>query len=259
MGNNFYTKYVDGTTKFNVAGLDPPFGELDKAIGYHQNLIIHTDGIVEYDILTGKLSWSSIIRIFFNASDGTSVSNTIASGSVTLSDGQIAYIDINEIDATVITVTAATVSLAAASNFIQVARLVLGYRNTNSNQYFPIHLPLFDGTLRAAIQTTDSTVTTLANLTLSEGKSYHVEARVIAREGDIVNTSAYIRRALVSRATGGSAVLQGTDVDVWTLESSSAAAWDIELDVNSNDVRLRVTGDASTTIEWKCIIRLIEV
>lgn len=259
MGNNYYTKWIDGTTSFKVADMDPPLGELDKAIGYRHNPIVHTDGLVEYDILTGKLSWNSTIRIYFNRADGDICSNTIAAGSITLSDNQFAYADLNEIDGTVITVTNASITLDAPSNTITVARVVLGYRNTATNQYFPVMLPLFNGTQTASIQTIDATVTTLASLTLTEGKSYQVEARVVAREGDIVGVATYIRRALVYRATGGSAVLQGAAVDVWTLEVSSASAWDVTIDVAVNDVRLRITGQASTTIEWKGSLKLIEV
>ena len=240
MGNNFYTKYINGTTRFKLAHMDAPFAELDKMIGYHQNPIIHTDGLVEYDILTGKLSWSSTIRIFFNASDGTSVSNTIAAGNVTLSDGQIAYVDLNETDATVITVTGASVSLASASNFIQVGRMVLGYRNTASNQYFPVHLNLFDGTQTGEVQTTTATATTLMNLTLTEGKAYQIEARVVGREGDITEVGTYIRRAFVYRQTAGGATQQGSTVDVYTEESASAIGWDVDIDVEAEDLDLDV-------------------
>ena len=257
MGNNFYIKYIDGTTKFNVAGLDPPLAALDLMIGYLHNKIIHTDGLVEYNPQSGVLSWSSTIRIYFNNSDGDSVSNTIAAGSVTLTDSQFAYCELNETDATVITVSAASVTLASASNFITDVRLVLGYRNASSDNYFPVALPLYAGEYVA--QTTDATVTTLASKTLTEGKAYHVEARVVAREGDVINVATYIRRALVYRATGGAAVLQGADVDVWTLENSSASAWDCILDVDTNDVRLRITGDSSENVEWRATFKVIEI
>lgn len=257
MGNNLYTKWVDGTTTFSVASMDTPLGELDKAIGYRHNPIFHTDGVVEYDILTGKLSWSSTIRIYFTTAAGDIVSNTIAAGSVTLTDNQFAYADLNETDTTVISVTAASITLAASSNTIAVARVVLGYRNTASDQYFPVMLPLFDGTLHGAIQTTDATVTTLASLTLSEGKAYQVEARVTAREGDITWVNTYIRRALVYRQTAGSASQQGSTIDVYTEEGN--AAWNVTIDTNSNDVRLRITGEAATTIEWRGVMRLVQV
>lgn len=263
MGNNFYTKWIEGTTKFNLATMDPLFAEFDKVIGYHHNVIIHTDGMVEFDILTGKLSWTSTIRIYFNAANGNSVSNTIAAGSITLADNEFAYVTLNDTDTTVLTVSNTAITLAGASNFIAAGLLVLGYRNTASDQYFSVHLKLFNGTQTGAVQTTDATVTTLMSLTLTETKAYLVELKVVAKEwstaSEFHDVASYMRRALVYRATAGSAVQQGSTVDVWTLEGSSAIAWDVDIDVSGNDVRARVTGDAGDTIEWKGEMRIIEV
>jgi hypothetical protein len=258
MGNNFYTKWVDGTTVYSVASMDPPLASLDQVIGYHHNPIIHTDGLIEYDQLTGKLSWTDTIRLYFNAADGTAVSNTISASSVTLSDNQFAYCTLNDTDTTVITVSGASVTLASASNFIAAGIVVLGYRNTASDNYFPVALPLFDGTITSEVQTTDATATTLASKTLTEGKAYFVEGKVVGREGDITETGLYVLRALVSRQTAGGAALE-SEVEERVIESSSAVGWDVSIDVDTNDVRLRVTGVASTTVNWKGKLSIIEV
>lgn len=140
MGANFHTALTSAaawiTTDINL-----PFSDLDKAITYLKNVIIHCDGIITYDKSTGVLAWSSTLRILFNRADGYAIQNTIAAGNVTLTDGQFAYVDLNETDATVLTVSAATVTTGAASNFKTFNRLVLAYRNTASDFCFYVKLP----------------------------------------------------------------------------------------------------------------------
>jgi hypothetical protein len=257
MANNFYTKWVDGTTVFSLASMDIPLADIDKIIGYHHNPIVHADGDVLYDVETGILSWSGTIWIYFNNSTGKKVSNKILTSNVTLTDNQFAYCDLNETDDSSITMSAASITLNAASNTIANNRLVLGYRNTTSDDYFPVHLHLHYGQFQ--VQTTNATETTLASKYITADKAYQIEARVIAREGTVTEVATYIRRALIYRETGFGATIQGSVVDVWTLESSSATGWDCTLDVDSDYVRIRVTGVSGKTIEWKGEIKFIEI
>ncbi len=233
--------------------MGPVPASLDQAITYLKNVIIHCDGVITYNPLTGVLSWSSTLRILFNRSDGKAIQNTVAAGSVTLSDNQFAYVDLNETDGTALTVSAVTVTTDAASNFIAYNRLVLGYRNTASDLYFPAYLR---ADRKATVQTTDATVTTVDSLTLAEGKAYLIQAEVVAKQAD-TNRGSYIRRACVYRASGGSATLQGAVQDGLTVESD--ANWDCTIDVNGNDARVRVTGVAATTINWACSLKILEI
>ena len=108
----------------------------------------------------------------------------------------------------------------------------------------------------ATTQTTDDTPTTLWSKTLDEGKAYLVEAKIVGKNGDSAR-NAYIRRALVYRPSGGSATMEGSVQDELTIESD--VDWDATIDVDGNDVRVRVTGKASTTIDWACDVSWVEV
>jgi hypothetical protein len=139
VATNNYTE-ITTAYRFRASELNVPLGELDKAITYAKNVIVHCDGSVTYNSGTGQLAWSGTLRILFNREDGKAIENTVATGNVTLSDNQFAYVDLNETDATALTVYAASVTTDAASNFLAVGRLVLGYRNTASDEYFPVAL-----------------------------------------------------------------------------------------------------------------------
>jgi len=252
MGTNFHTAF-SGTSSWKPDHINPSFASLDQAISYMKNIIIHCDGIVVYNPLTGILSWSSTLRILFVRSDGQAIQNMVAAGSVTLSDNEFAYVDLNETNDTVLTVSKAAVTTGAASNFKAYNRLVLGYRNTASDLYFPAYL---HADRKATVQTTDATVTTVDSFTLAEGKTYLVEATVVAKEGD-TNRATYVRRACVYRPAAGSATLEGSVQDSLTIESE--AAWDCTIDVSGNDARVRVTGEAATTINWACKMIILEI
>ncbi len=107
----------------------------------------------------------------------------------------------------------------------------------------------------ARVQTTDATVTSLWAHTLPDTMSYLVEAHVLGKESDGSNRNAYVVRALVYRS-GGAAVMQGAVEATYSEESD--ASWGIAtLDVNTNDVRLRVQGVAATTINWEAKIKIV--
>jgi hypothetical protein len=61
-------------------------------------------------------------------------------GSIVLADNEFAYVDLNETNNTALTAAKAAVTTGAASNFKSYNRLVLGYRNTLSDNFYPVHL-----------------------------------------------------------------------------------------------------------------------
>jgi len=142
MGDNFYTPYQNTApkTNFTVAALNAPFAELDKALTYQKNVIIHTDGDITWS--AGTLTWAGTIRILFNTAAGLAVQNTIAAGSIALPDNEFCYVDLSETNDTALTMQKAAVTTAAASNFIAVARVVMGYRNTTNDEFYPVWLPV---------------------------------------------------------------------------------------------------------------------
>ena len=138
MGANFHTAYADGTTIFAASLMEAPLSDLDRAISYTKNVIVHSDGVINYSSASGQLTWSGTLRILFIRADGQLIQNTVAAGGVTLSDNQMAYVDLSETNDTAVTVYAASLTTAAASTTKAYNRLVLGYRNTASDAFYPV-------------------------------------------------------------------------------------------------------------------------
>ena len=142
MGANFHTAYADGTTIFAASSMEAPLSDLDRAISYAKNVIVHSDGVIHYSSASGQLSWSGTLRILFIRAEGQLIQNTVAAGGVTLSDNQMAYVDLSETNDTAVTVYAASLTTAAASTTKAYNRLVLGYRNTASDAFYPVGVKL---------------------------------------------------------------------------------------------------------------------
>ena len=142
MGANFHTAYADGTTIFAASSMEAPLSDLDRAISYTKNVIVHCDGVINYSSTSGQLTWSGTLRILFVRVDGQLIQNTVAAGGVTLSDNQMAYVDLSETNDAAVTVYAASLTTAAASTTKAYNRLVLGYRNTASDAFYPVNLRL---------------------------------------------------------------------------------------------------------------------
>ena len=138
MGVNFHTAYADGTTIFAASSMEAPLSDLDRAISYTKNVIVHCDGVINYSSASGQLTWSGTLRILFVRADGQLIQNTVAAGGVTLSDNQMAYVDLSETNDTAVTVYAASLTTATASTTKAYNRLVLGYRNTASDAFYPV-------------------------------------------------------------------------------------------------------------------------
>ena len=104
------------------------------------------------------------------------------------------------------------------------------------------------------IQTLDATPTILFKRTIEDKSAYWIEGYILAQKSDATDRAAYLRRVLVFR-NGGAATIQGAVSAVETIESD--VTWDATFDVLGNDVRLKVTGKAGTTINWNAVILYI--
>ncbi len=142
MGSNFHTPFTTAT-RWLVGDVNPLASDLDRGITYLKNLIIHCDGSLSWTKASGTLTWSDVLRIHFNRTDGKAIQNTVVAGNIVLADNEFAYIDLNETNDAVVTVQKAAITTAAASNFIIYNRIVLGYRNTVSDEFYPVYLKLF--------------------------------------------------------------------------------------------------------------------
>ncbi|WP_425057972.1 hypothetical protein SCACP_25600 [Sporomusa carbonis] len=142
MGANFHTAYADGTTIFAASSMEAPLSDLDRAISYMKNVIVHSDVVINYSSASGQLTWSGTLRILFVRADGQLIQNTVAAGGITLSDNKMAYVDLSETNDATVTVYAASLTTAAASTTKAYNRLVLGYRNAASDAFYPVGLRL---------------------------------------------------------------------------------------------------------------------
>ena len=138
MGANFHTAYADGTTIFAAASMEAPLSELDRAISYTKNVIVHSDGDIRYLPDSGELTWSGALRILFIRADGQLIQNTVAAGGVTFTGNQMAYVDLSEINDAAVTVNVAGLTTAAASATKPYNRLVLGYLSSASDAFYPV-------------------------------------------------------------------------------------------------------------------------
>jgi hypothetical protein len=106
----------------------------------------------------------------------------------------------------------------------------------------------------ATVQTTDATVTTCGTYTVPTNSACQVEARVIGRTaGAVVGTFRNILNA--QRAAGGAGAVGAEGVIL--VERDGGVLWTVALDVSGNDVRVRVTGAAATTIEWCAFLDVV--
>lgn len=105
----------------------------------------------------------------------------------------------------------------------------------------------------AFARTTDATVTTLYSLTLPANSAACFEVILLARD-IATDASAFFRIGYGAYRAGGGATETGT-VDVTSKTAALAAA--ATADISGNDMRIRITGIAATTIDWQAQIRHI--
>ena len=113
-----------------------------------------------------------------------------------------------------------------------------------------------DGIIKT-VSTTDATVTSLAVIPVPDNTVLLLRATIIARRTNAADRAGYVRRAVVFREAAGAATLQGA-VDT-PLTRESHGPWDATIDVNGNNVRIRVTGAVGHNVNWKTMYWLTKV
>jgi hypothetical protein len=166
--NVFITPYQDGVTTWSASDLNAPLLALDKVAGVQQNAIVSSDGAITYASSTGTLTWASSIRIVFNNSAGNAVENTVAASNIVLADNEFAYVDLNETDGTVVLMGSAAITTDTTSNFSSTYRIVMGYRNTTSDDFYPVALKEAFGQGGTASSTTVDITNFDGNLSASD-------------------------------------------------------------------------------------------
>jgi len=109
------------------------------------------------------------------------------------------------------------------------------------------------------VQTTDDTETSLAVIPLTDDTVYNINATIVARRSDVGGESraSWKLMSCAYRAATGAATLQGSTKQ--DFKTSQTAGLVVDIDVATNDARVRVTGKASEDWEWKAYIELTSI
>jgi len=104
------------------------------------------------------------------------------------------------------------------------------------------------GRVKARLVTTDGNAATLATIAIPTNESMFITAMVCARK-DGSNANAYELKVLAENSSGTASVRiisKLTDEDV--------AAYDATIDTDgAGNIRIRVTGETATNVEWYCV------
>jgi hypothetical protein len=112
--------------------------------------------------------------------------------------------------------------------------------------------------MTANVKTADDTQTTLMDIVLTAASAIVVEFTIVGNQSGGSNRASYKRRATVYRDGSATAALQGSVETIGT-DVESDANWNVAVDVDSNSVRVRVTGVAATNINWGAVAQWVGV
>ena len=124
----------------------------------------------------------------------------------------------------------------------------LNFEFTNNGRFsvFSVNGEAARGT--ASTTTADGTVTTLATLDTDSDTAIHVTATVVGHEtADSNETASYVIHGTFQNDGG---VLTQIGATTSSHAAEVTAAWGAGFDVNSTNIRVRVTGAAATNIQW---------
>lgn len=107
------------------------------------------------------------------------------------------------------------------------------------------------------VQTDDDTQTTIDSITLEDENVYHIEAYIIAVLSNGTQRASYHIAATVYRTGAGNATIQGSVTELHVEESNGSLG--ATFTVDTNDVRVSVTGIAAETWEWGCTIKYMNM
>lgn len=256
MGANFHTAYADGTTIFAASAMEPPLSDLDRAISYMKNVIVHCDGVINYSSSSGQLTWNSTLRILFVRADGQLIQNTVAAGGITLTDNQMAYVDLSETNDAAVAVYAATLSTAAASTTKAFNRLVLAYRNAASNDLYLValrlsmaqigHAATADAVPWSGVADKPSAIASVAGLVLTgnAGKVVKVNSEADGLElGDVAGSSGGGLSFNTIAVSGQSSIVAESIDDTLTLAAGQNVS--IATDADTDTITISAAGSGS--------------
>jgi len=105
-----------------------------------------------------------------------------------------------------------------------------------------------------SLQTTDATPTVIWTLpNILEETTVWVDVKICAQETSDAERAGYQVSGLFYRASGGALLQQGATVSKFTIESD--ANYDVEFNLNSPNLELKVTGAAGDTTNWVAVVQ----
>jgi hypothetical protein len=112
-------------------------------------------------------------------------------------------------------------------------------------------------TRQGTVQTTDATANVVcASWTPNASTTIIVTAYVAARKSDTTTGAGYWRAATFRIASNGTVTQIGTTTAIATNED--IAGYDANIDTSGGLIRVVVTGAASTTLNWRTAVKIIE-
>ena len=116
--------------------------------------------------------------------------------------------------------------------------------------------------LTGFVETTNATVTTLLTIPLTDNRTSHIVADVVARRtggsaGTAGDGASYRIIGSFRRVSAGDATLIGSLTADHTAESQGG--WDATLTVSGTDVLVRITGALNNSLSWASIVTVQEV
>lgn len=106
-------------------------------------------------------------------------------------------------------------------------------------------------------RTDDATQVTGLLIPTRSDHSYHVVLNVLATEtNDFDETGGYTRIAAFKN-DGGTLAIVGSVATTFTAETTGG--WDVTMDASGTNIRVRITGAASTDITWQIAADVLEV
>lgn len=109
----------------------------------------------------------------------------------------------------------------------------------------------------AAKQTTNATETLVWSRTMSSTQSTWVlDVVLIGTKSGGTDRASFWRRATVYRAGSGALAFQGAVLNPGVDAKSDGTWGDINVTADTNDVQVKVTGKAATTINWRAYVTL---
>lgn len=104
--------------------------------------------------------------------------------------------------------------------------------------------------LYATVQTTDATVTTLASISVAEGRMITVKGMVNGLRSTFAEAIGGSFMTVFRRGTGGNVVIVGAPEVHYSEDSSGSPIFNLDADTSTQTARIRVTGEAAKTFNW---------